>query len=127
MHPFFYNPALGIVIEDNLPGGSLSIGHDAWLGERAIVAPGCKRIGLGAVVGAGSVVTTDVPDFAIVGGNPARLIRYRFSEAIRDVIRISRWWERTVEECREVLPDMVRALPADPWMHPLLRTGKDGK
>src|ERR1017187_4066715 len=80
MHPFFYNKKLGWVAEDTITSGTLEIGHDAWIGERVIITPGCRRIGIGAVVGAGAVVTKDVPDFAMVGGNPARLIRYRFPE-----------------------------------------------
>jgi maltose O-acetyltransferase len=55
----------------------LNIGDDVWIGARAIVLPGCKRIGNGVVIGAGSVVTKDVPDFAVVGGNPARILKYR--------------------------------------------------
>ena len=55
----------------------LHIAGDVWIGARAIILPGCKRIGHGVVIGAGSVVTKDVPDWAIVGGNPARVIRYR--------------------------------------------------
>lgn len=50
---------------------------DVWIGARAIVLPGCKRIGHGAIIGAGAVVTHDVPDWAIVGGNPAKIIRMR--------------------------------------------------
>lgn len=55
----------------------LHIAGDVWIGARAIVLPGCRRIGHGSVIGAGSVVTKDVPDWAVVGGNPARVIRYR--------------------------------------------------
>lgn len=55
------------------------IAGDVWIGARVIVLPGCKRIGHGSVIGAGSVVTKDVPDWAVVGGNPARIIRYRKS------------------------------------------------
>ncbi len=55
----------------------LHIGGDVWIGSRSIILPGCRRIGHGAIIGAGSVVTKDVPDYSIVGGNPARVIRYR--------------------------------------------------
>lgn len=60
--------------ETNTP---LHIAGDVWIGARAIVLPGCERIGHGAIVGAGAVVTKDVPDWAVVGGNPARVIKYR--------------------------------------------------
>lgn len=55
----------------------LHIAGDVWIGARVIVLPGCRRIGHGAVIGAGSVVSKDVPDWAVVGGNPATVIRYR--------------------------------------------------
>lgn len=57
----------------------LHIAGDVWIGARAIILPGCQRIGHGSVIGAGSVVTKDVPDWAIVGGNPAEVIRFRQS------------------------------------------------
>jgi len=55
----------------------LHIERDVWIGARALILPGCRRIGRGAIIGAGAVVTRDVPDYAIVGGNPAQVIRYR--------------------------------------------------
>lgn len=55
----------------------LLVAGDVWIGARAIILPGCTRIGHGAVIGAGSVVTKDVPDYAIVGGNPAKIIKMR--------------------------------------------------
>jgi acetyltransferase-like isoleucine patch superfamily enzyme len=58
------------------------IGDDVWIGLNAIIKRGVK-IGTGAVIGSGSVVTKDVPSFAVVGGNPAKIIKYRFSESQR--------------------------------------------
>lgn len=60
-----------------LPKTLLEIAGDVWIGARVIVLPGCKRIGHGAIIGAGSVVTKDVPDYAVVGGNPAQIIKMR--------------------------------------------------
>lgn len=119
MHPFFYAKRYGLVAEDNVPRGTLSIGHDAWIGARVFITASCRRIGVGAVVGACSVVTKDVDDFAIVAGNPARLIRYRFDlETIR-LILASRWWERTLEELTPHAAQMVGPLTSAA-QHPLL-------
>lgn len=57
----------------------VTIGNDVWIGTRVIVLPGIK-IGNGAIIAAGSIVTKEVPDFAIVGGNPARIIKFRGDE-----------------------------------------------
>jgi acetyltransferase-like isoleucine patch superfamily enzyme len=107
-HPYFFNRRLGVAPKDVEEVGTLRIEHDAWIGENAIVTPGCRRIGIGAVVGAGSVVTRDVEDFAIVAGNPAKLIRHRFDEATQQAVIESRWWERSIEELRASL-DVVMA------------------
>ena len=67
------------------------IGHDVWIGARAILLGGV-RIGNGAVVGAGAVVTKDVPDYAIVGGVPAKIIRMRFDDATMERLRATQWY-----------------------------------
>ena len=66
-----------MALQGNLPITSLYVSSDVWIGSRAIILPGCTRIGHGAIIGAGSVVTKDVPDWAVVGGNPARVLKYR--------------------------------------------------
>ena len=77
-----------------------SIGNDVWIGSRVIIMQGL-RIGTGAVIGAGSVVTKDVPPYAIVAGCPARIIKYRFDEdTIRQLLE-SRWWEWSDKELTE--------------------------
>lgn len=68
------------------------IGNDVWIGQRAMVMGGV-RIGNGAVVGAGAVVTKDVPPYTIVGGVPAKIIRYRFSDKVVKKLQSSKWWD----------------------------------
>ncbi len=69
------------------------IGNDVWIGENAIILPGV-HIGNGAVIGAGSVVTRDVDDFSMVGGNPAKHLKWRFEdEQLRKQILETAWWE----------------------------------
>jgi len=64
------------MIKQKITAASIEVGDDVWIGVNAVVLKGVK-IGKGAVVGAGAVVTKDVPDFAIVGGVPAKVLRYR--------------------------------------------------
>ncbi len=71
------NPDELIGASSNYPDSPLEIETDVWIGARAIVLPGCKRIGAHSIIGAGAVVTKDVPDYSIVGGNPAKVIRMR--------------------------------------------------
>lgn len=68
------------------------IGHDVWIGQNALIKQGIT-IGTGAVIGMGAVVTKDVAPYAIVAGNPARLIRLRFPAALVDALLQSEWWE----------------------------------
>ena len=69
-----------------------AIGNDVWIARGAIVLRGVT-IGDGAVIAAGSVVTKDVPPFAIVAGNPARLLRYRFGEEDIRALLARKWWD----------------------------------
>jgi len=92
----------------------VSIGDDVWIGHGAIVLPG-RSIGTGAVVGAGSVVTKDVPDYAIVVGNPARQIRQRFPDAIAVRMLALAWWDWPHKALYAALTDF-RALSAEQFL-----------
>jgi virginiamycin A acetyltransferase len=101
--------------------GDTVVGNDVWIGYGATVLPGV-RIGHGAIVGAGSVVTSDVPDYGIVGGNPARLIRHRYSAAYIDRLLALAWWDWPLahidEHVRTIMSgtvdDLEKAAPAQP-------------
>ena len=88
---------------DYLPVIRTVIGNDVWIGERVSIKAGV-RIGHGAVIGMGSVVTKDVPDYAIVAGNPARIIRMRFSEPIIRGLLKMQWWKMPDDELRRIGP-----------------------
>ena len=96
----FYEPYRGFVkkqlyneFEDK---GYTVIGNDVLIGANAIILAGVK-VGDGAVIGAGSVVTKDVPPYAIVAGNPAKIIKYRFSKETIDKLLKLKWWDMDIE------------------------------
>jgi len=94
--------ALGVTSTPGAPDtkGDVEIGNDVWIGTEAFILSGVK-IGNGAVIGARCVVSRDVPPYAIMVGNPARIARYRFSEdQIRDLLKIA-WWDWPVAKIKE--------------------------
>jgi phosphonate metabolism protein (transferase hexapeptide repeat family) len=87
-----------------------TLGNDVWIGHGAIILPGVN-IGNGAAIGAGAVVTKDVPPYAIVVGTPARVLRYRFTPEIIAALERIAWWDWPHEKLREGLADF-RAMDA---------------
>jgi len=87
------------------------IGNDVWIGEGVFIRRGV-RIGDGAVIAARSVVTKDVPPFAIVGGTPASIIRWRFEPAVVDALMHLQWWNYGLSAIRGAdFIDVRRAVP----------------
>lgn len=107
-HPYFYDERLKLVEKNPHQRRALYVGHDVWIGANAIITPGCGRVGDGAVIGAGAVVTKDVPDFAVVAGSPAKTIRFRFSEPVCAAIKASRWWELPIEQLANALSSFLQ-------------------
>jgi len=80
---------------------SINIGNDVWIGENTIIMNNIN-IGNGAIVAAGAVVTKDVPDYAIVGGVPAKIIKYRFEEKIIKELLTIKWWDYGLSILKDV-------------------------
>lgn len=107
IHEFQYNPATFDWIDEykNLQQlertpemfQRVTIGNDVWTGHNVNILPGVA-VGDGAVIGAGSVVTKDVPPYAIVAGAPAQLRRHRFSEKIIERLLRAKWWDLELSE-----------------------------
>lgn len=92
--------------------GDTEVGNDVWIGREATIMPGVT-IGDGAVVAAYSVVTKDVDPYEIVGGNPARHIRFRFDEPdVRRLLAV-RWWDWPIEQITRHAAAIMAGTPAD--------------
>jgi len=90
---------------DELTQGDCIIESDVWIGVDAIVLRGV-RVGFGAVVAANAVVTKNVPDYAVVAGVPARVIKFRFEEGVRKKLLASKWWMKDKEEAKRLLIEL---------------------
>jgi phosphonate metabolism protein (transferase hexapeptide repeat family) len=92
----------------------VEIGNDVWIGHGAIILPG-RKIGTGAVVAAGAIVTKDVGAYSIVAGNPARPIRQRFADEIAERLTRLAWWDWDHDMLHRALPDF-RKLSAEEFL-----------
>lgn len=95
------------------PAKRVEIGNDVWIGERVIVLGGV-HVGDGAVIGAGAIVTKDVPAYAIVGGVPAKIIRYRFSPETISSLQKMQWWNWADDELVRRIDEFQHAADLTP-------------
>ena len=92
LHPYLYNPSLRVVAHETISRTRFVVEDDVWIGHNATILPSAQRIGRGAVIAAGAVVTRDVERYEIVGGIPASTIRFRFGEKVVQEIEATEWW-----------------------------------
>ena len=88
--------------------GDVSVGNDVWLGYNSLILSGVT-ISHGAIIAAGAVVTKDVPAYAIVGGNPAKIIRYRIPESLIAPMQEIAWWNWPLDQIEAALPLLLSA------------------
>lgn len=112
-HDFFYNDTYGIKPRGESPAydrykNKTIIGNDVWIGANSTIANGVK-IGDGAVIGANSMVTKNIPSYAIVAGNPAKILKFRFDDDIIEELTALQWWNLPVD----ILKDNYELLKSD--------------
>jgi len=107
-----YNSRLGLIPRDKLEKQKCVFEDDVWVGHHVAIMPTVYFIGRGSVLAAGSIVTKDVPRYAVVAGNPARVLKYRFSEEVIDRIERTKWWLLDKNQLRY----LIENYPEDVYM-----------
>lgn len=105
LHPFIHLPNYGIfndgeVIPSDMQNKPLRIGNDVWIGCNSTILRGVT-IGDGAIIAANALVNRDVPPYAIVGGVPAKIIKYRFNPEVIDKLLELKWWNWSIDKIKK--------------------------
>lgn len=108
-----HEPVLGgrDIVGHPSTNGGVSIGSDVWIGQGVTIMSGLA-IGDGAVIAANSTIVKNVPPYSIVGGNPAKLIKFRFEKQIIELLMELRWWDLDLGVIKELMYDLSQ--PPDP-------------
>ena len=88
--------------------GNTVIGNDVWIGQNAVILPGV-HVGDGAIIGANSVVGSDVAPYTIVIGNPAKVLRKRFDDELIGLLLKFKWWDKSIEEINSLIPILTNS------------------
>ncbi|MBR2252687.1 MAG: CatB-related O-acetyltransferase, partial [Neisseriaceae bacterium] len=83
--------------------GDTVVGNDVWIGQNTVILPGV-HIGDGAIIGANSVVGSDIPPYTIALGNPTRLLRKRFDDELIDLLLQLKWWHKDIKQIQTLIP-----------------------
>jgi virginiamycin A acetyltransferase len=100
-----YQKISGKLIGHSLKTSPSKLGHDVWCGANVVIMQGVK-IGNGAIIGANAVVTSDIPDYAVAVGVPAKVIKYRFSENVINEINKSNWFNYNLGEAKIIIDSL---------------------
>ncbi|NKE57997.1 CatB-related O-acetyltransferase [Lentzea sp. PSKA42] len=92
--------------------GDTVVGNDVWIGYQALIMPGV-HIGNGAIIASGSVVVSDVPAYGVVGGNPAKVLKKRYSDPEIELLERIAWWDWPVEKVTEHVRLIMAGTPAE--------------
>ncbi|WP_026529105.1 CatB-related O-acetyltransferase [Butyrivibrio sp. VCD2006] len=120
-HPCIFNPTLGWVDIDSRERVHINIGNDVWIGDNVTILPSCVSIGNGAIIGAGAVVTKNVPPYEIWGGVPAHCIKRRFSDEVILGLEKIQWWnfpEERLKSIKELFSDpteLINIINQENW------------
>ena len=106
---------------DDLPyKGDTVVGNDCWIGQNVTILPGV-HIGNGVIVGANSVVTKDLPSYSICAGNPCVIKKMRFDDEIIKLLEDIKWWNKSIEEIKKIIPIITKANPLKDELEELLK------
>ena len=116
-HPSFYDinpPGFSFYHDESFDAyAKVKIGNDVWIGDRAIIHDGV-RIGDGAIIATGAIVHKDVPPYAIVAGNPMKILQFRFDDIkISELLNI-KWWDKSDEDIQENVKRIILE-DSSPW------------
>lgn len=105
--PFYTLKGWNMEVPEDMPyKGDTVIGNDVWIGQNALILPGV-HIGDGAIIGANSVVGSDVEPYTVVAGNPAKCIKKRFDDELISLMLKWKWWDRSIEEINGLIPILI--------------------